>query len=148
MSSLIYPSLQKNSYHSVDADLSSSSSNSSSISTSTTSHDSLSSNDHQQQNLYPRKRNYTQQPELESTFRNNRQRPYANRQSLIARSLNRGNKIWQEAILEPDHTLMPWTKYCNDDKYASEEQMLEPSPANSTPSVLHAYYREHNLYPL
>ena len=77
-----------------------------------------------------------------------RQRHFSHRQSLIARSLNRGQKIWQEAILDPDNSLMAWTKYCRDENYKYNEDSREPTSLHSTPSsILHAYYRKSELYP-
>ena len=132
----------------IDDSSSSSSSTSSSISTSTTSHDSYSSNDQQQQPSFERARAKSQQEERHPQDDFNRQRHFSYRQSLVARSLNRGQKMWQEAILDPDSSLMPWTKYCNEENYTSNENYREPISLSSNPSVLHAYYRDHDLYPL
>ena len=132
----------------VDTDHSSSSSTFSSISTSTTSHDTYSSNNHEQEVPFGRKRSYSQNQHRNPTYDHNRTRHYSHGQSLIARSLNKGQKIWQEAILDPDSSLMPWTKYCNDEKYASNENTTEPISMHSTPSFLHAYYRDNDFYPL
>ena len=134
----------------IDTDFSCSSSASSSISTSTTSEYPSSPYIHEPQSLPIRQHNYTQQQETDSIGSYNRQRNQSHRQSIIARSLNKGQKVWHDAILDPDSTLMPWTKYCNEDKYSSnDERMLEPlSTTHSSSSILHAYYRDNDLYPL
>ena len=130
-------------------DIDDSLSTSSSISTSTTSHDSYSSNDHQnQQANFERYRAKSQQEEAHPQTEYSRQRRFSHRQSIIARSLNRGQKIWQEAILDPDSSLMPWTKYCNDENFVSIENNREPISLHSIPSTLHTYYQENDLYPL
>ena len=124
-------------------------SSSSSMSTSTTSHDSYSSNDHQNQEpQFERYRAKSQQEESHPQADYSRQRRFSHRQSIIARSLNRGQKMWQEAILDPDSSLMPWTKYCNDENFTSIENGRQPVSLHSIPSTHYTYYKENDLYPL
>lgn len=124
-------------------------SSSSSMSTSTTSHDSYSSNDHENQApSFERYRAKSQQEETHPQTDYSRQRRFSHRQSIIARSLNRGQKIWQEAILDPDSRLMPWTKYCNDENFITNDNSREPVSLHSFPSNHYTYYKENDLYQL